>query len=565
MLNILLKPLPLAIISVAVLVSGCNQTTRPSDKAEAGELSSHRSDINKAPVSPMVKALPTGASQLAYMPVSLSRKKASINGVSYTPPAVDNNQYDKMDTNGVISVSQQPRSTFSIDVDTGAWSQIRKTLNRGYLPPTDLVRTEEMINYFAYDYPQPKSNGVPFSVYTEVGMTPWNPNTRLVHIGIQAKATPAEKRPATNLVFLMDVSGSMSTEDKLPLLKTAFKLLLNQLTEKDSVAIVVYAGASGVVLEPTAGNKKAAILEALNELSAGGSTHGSAGIELAYKLAEQAKIEGGINRIMLATDGDFNVGTVDHDALMDLIKKKRQSGITLTTLGFGSGNYNDYLMEQLADQGNGNYAYIDTISEAQKVLVDELSATLETIAKDVKIQIEWNPDVVSEYRLIGYENRVLKDEDFNNDKVDAGDIGAGHTVTALYEITLVGSKKQQIEPYHYQQNQHKKIPSDGRFIGHNNASELAFLKLRYKEPQGKQSKLISRVIKKDRRDTNSNNFNFSAAVAGFAELLRGGKYSQSWNYDSLMKLAQQSKGDDPYGYRGEFVRLVNLSKSLDNK
>jgi Ca-activated chloride channel family protein len=428
------------------------------------------------------------------------------------------------------------------------------------MPATDMVRIEEMINYFDYNYPQPEKGAAPFSVTTEVSKSPWNSESHLVHVGIQGGDIDKAERPASNLVFLIDVSGSMSDQNKLPLLKSAFKLLVKQLNEKDRVTMVVYAGASGVVLESTRGSEQGKIIAALDRLSAGGSTHGSAGINLAYAMAEQAKIEGGINRVILATDGDFNVGTVNHAQLMDLIETKRKAGISLTTLGFGSGNYNDQLMEQLADKGNGNYAYIDTINEAQKVLVDELTSTLETIAMDVKIQIEWNPAVVSEYRLIGYNNRLLNREDFNNDKVDAGEIGAGHSVTALYEVTLVNSDQPRIDPLRYQREE--------RTVQDNNTNELAFLRLRYKAPDGDRSKLIEQVIGTESiiHDLNqtSDNYRFSAAVAGFGQLLRGGQHTGQFDYAAVKQLANGARGQDEFGYRGEFVRLVNLASSLSH-
>ncbi|MEW8497414.1 MAG: YfbK domain-containing protein, partial [Candidatus Thiodiazotropha taylori] len=363
-------------------------------------------------------------------------------------------------------------------------------------------------------------------------------------------------RPAANLVFLVDVSGSMSDQNKLPLLKAAFKLLLQQLTAEDRVTLVVYAGASGVVLEPTAGDQRGKIVSALAQLEAGGSTHGSAGIQLAYEMAEQARIEGGINRVILATDGDFNVGTVDHRRLVEMIEQQRQRGISLTTLGFGQGNYNDHLMEQLADKGNGNYAYIDNINEARKVLVEELSATLETIAKDVKIEVEWNPARVAEYRLIGYENRLLAAEDFNNDKVDAGDIGAGHTVTALYEIALHESDGQRLSPRRYHSAPIKSSDKE---------AELAFLRLRYKQPDQHRSQLITQPILLSNQAplaATSEAYRFSAAVAGFAQLLRGGRYTEAFDFDDAVALANTARGEDRFGYRGEFVRLVRLAGSL---
>ena len=479
---------------------------------------------------------------------------AEMDAIRQPSAPTDREVFDKIDENAVQSTVEAPVSTFSIDVDSGAYSLVRRTLNYGDLPRTDMVRIEEMINYFDYSYPQPEGKH-PFSITTEISRTPWNAKSHLVHVGIKGMQRDAAQRPATNLVFLLDVSGSMGNPDKLPLLKSAFKLLVKQLNANDRVSMVVYAGASGVVLEPTAGDQQGTILAALEQLSAGGSTHGSSGIQLAYAMAEQAFIKGGINRIMLATDGDFNVGTVNHEALIDLIEEKRAKGITLTTLGFGRGNYNDHLMEQLADKGNGNYAYIDTINEAQKVLVDELSSTLETIAKDVKIQIEWNPAVVAEYRLIGYENRMLAREDFSNDKVDAGEIGAGHSVTALYEISLVDGDARRLEPLRYQQ--------EAKLVVY--GSELGFLRLRYKAPDGDKSILIEQRLQREGTigsTQTSDNFRFSAAVAAFGQLLRGGRYTESFDYPAVAKLAQGARGEDRFGYRGEFLQLVRLAESL---
>lgn len=399
------------------------------------------------------------------------------------PPSepVNRENYVHFDDNHIKLVSEHPVSTFSIDVDTGSYANVRRLLNSGRLPRKDAVRVEEMINYFSYNYPLPENKRTPFRVTTEIAPAPWNKNKHLLHIGIKGYNVAASKLPPANLVFLVDVSGSMRSANKLDLLKSSLKLLSKRMNKRDRISLVVYAGASGVVLQPTAGNKTATIVSALDSLTAGGRTNGAAGIHLAYAMAQQAYIKGGINRVILATDGDFNVGTVNFEALKNLIEEKRKSGITLTTLGFGTGNYNDHLMEQIADAGNGNYAYIDTLNEANKVLVSEMASTLFTIAKDVKIQIEFNPDVVKEYRLIGYENRMLRREDFNNDKVDAGDIGAGHTVTALYEIKLSGGRSNAIDPLRYGSTKKQ---------GSHNGDELAFLKLRYKAPGGRKSELI---------------------------------------------------------------------------
>ena len=475
------------------------------------------------------------------------------------PTPIDRENYAHFDDNPIKRVKDNPVSTFSIDVDTGAYANVRRVLNYGGLPKHDAVRVEEMINYFTYDYPLPEALDPPFRVTTEVGPTPWNKKTNLLHIGIKGYNIPKDKLPPANLVFLADVSGSMDSPDKLGLLKSALKLLTKQLSAKDKVSLVVYAGASGVVLEPTAGNETATINAALDRLSAGGSTNGGEGIQLAYAMAEKAFIKGGINRILLATDGDFNVGTVNFEALKNLVEEKRKTGISLTTLGFGTGNYNDHLMEQLADAGNGNYAYIDSINEARKVLVDEISSTFNIIAKDVKIQIEFNPAIVAEYRLIGYENRLLKREDFNNDKVDAGEIGAGHSVTALYEIALVGSGGERLEKLRYSSEKKNRNKTQ-----HNN--ELAFVRLRYKAPNGNTSKLLERrILQRDiikRLNKTSQRFRFSAAVAAFGQQLRGGKYLEQFSYSDIIRLARGARGEDPFGYRAEFLKLVRQAESF---
>ncbi len=465
--------------------------------------------------------------------------------------------YAHIANNAIKRVSENPVSTFSIDVDTGSYSNVRRFINSGSLPRKDAVRVEELVNYFNYQYPEPDNK--PFSVTTEIAPTPWNKDSYLLHVGIKGIDVSKNNIPASNLVFLVDVSGSMRSANKLGLLKKSLKLLSKQLRAQDKISIVVYAGASGVVLEPTDGNNTATISRALDNLAAGGSTNGAAGIKLAYLMAEQAFIKDGVNRIILATDGDFNVGTVNFEALSDLITEKRKSGISLTTLGFGSGNYNDHLMEQLANKGNGNYQYIDTLNEAQKVLVDEMSSTLQTIAKDVKIQIEFNSDKVSEYRLIGYENRMLKREDFNNDKVDAGEIGAGHTVTALYEISLVGSKGQSVDELRYN-NKNTNLSKNTK------NGELAFLKIRYKAPNQNKSKLLSyalttKSITKKIENT-SDRFRFSAAVAAFGQMLKGGTYIKNYYYKDVLTMARHARGKDYFGYRGEFIKLVNLVKSL---
>jgi Ca-activated chloride channel family protein len=491
---------------------------------------------------------------LAKMALAPSVAIASPYPAPYYQPPTNTEKYQHLDDNPVHRASEQPVSTFSIDVDTGAYANVRRFLNAGQLPPEDAVRVEEMINYFDYEYAPPASRSTPFKVATELAPAPWNENALLLKIGIKGFEISARERPASNLVFLIDVSGSMQSADKLPLLKNAFRLLTDQLTAQDRVSIAVYAGSSGIVLEPTPGNQKHKIMSAINQLSAGGSTNGAEGIQLAYQLARQGFIEKGINRVILATDGDFNVGTVDFEALVDMAERERKSDVALTTIGFGTGNYNDQLMERLADAGNGNYAYIDSLSEARKVLVSELSSTLFTIAKDVKIQVEFNPTQVLEYRLIGYENRKLAREDFNNDKVDAGEIGAGHRVTALYEVVLAGNQGL-IDPLRYGEKEKSAAVSD----------EIANVRLRYKQPDSDTSKLLEYPISRKAKvafDKTSADFRFATSVAAFGQLLRGGKYVGSYSYDDVANLAKGALSDDNDGYRREFVSLVKLADSL---
>ena len=462
-------------------------------------------------------------------------------------------QYQKIESSPVQAVAQQPVSTFSIDVDTGAYANVRRFLNDGSLPPKDAVRLEELVNYFPYAYPKPEGD-VPFSVATELATTPWNPETRLLRVAIKAADLSAAELPPANLVFLVDVSGSMDRREGLPMVQSTLKLLVDQLRPQDRVALVTYAGNASVVLESTAGSDKAKIRTAIDQLTAGGSTAGESGIQLAYQEAQKGLLKGGINRILLATDGDFNVGISDFETLKQLAADKRKTGVSLTTLGFGTDNYNEQLMEQLADAGDGNYAYIDNLREARKVLVDQLSSTLAVVAKDVKIQVEFNPAEVSEYRLLGYENRALKREDFSNDKVDAGEIGAGHTVTALYEVVPVGAKGW-LEPLRYAQANEK----PGK------AGEIAWLRLRYKAPEGGASKLVERPIGKGEAtpiDQASEDLRFAAAVAAFAQQLGDAKYTGDFSLADSARLARGAKGEDPFGLRGEFVQLVELAQSL---
>jgi Ca-activated chloride channel family protein len=463
-------------------------------------------------------------------------------------------RYQHLDDNPVRLAAEQPVSTFSIDVDTGAYANVRRFLHAGQLPPQDAVRVEEMINYFDYQYAPPATRETPFRVATELAPAPWNSQALLLKIGIKGFEVAPDDRPAANLVFLIDVSGSMQTPDKLPLLKNAFRLLTDQLTARDRVSMVVYAGSSGVVLEPTPGDQKHKIREAIDRLEAGGSTNGAEGVERAYQLARATHIPGGVNRVVLATDGDFNVGVVDFEALVDMAEREREAGVALTTLGFGSGNYNDQLLERLADAGNGNYAYVDTLSEARKVLVSELAATLFTIAKDVKIQVEFNPAEVLEYRLIGYENRMLAREDFNNDQVDAGEIGAGHRVTALYEIVPVGAKGR-IDPLRYG----SPTPNAA------GNGELAHVRLRYKQPTAKTSQLLEYPVRKDSvvpAGKLSPDFRLAASVAAFGQLLRGGKHVGDFSFEDAATLAKGALAQDEEGYRREFVSLVKLAQAL---
>jgi len=501
-------------------------------------------------------------------PMSKARRVGGKVGAPFAPPPPTGaapapepsaEAYDSITDNAFIAVADDPRSTFSIDVDTAAYSNMRRFLKGGSLPPADAVRIEELINYFSYDYRSP-AGGDPFSMTAEAGPCPWSETHRLVHVGLQGKIIDQSDVPARNLVFLFDVSGSMNNADKLPLLKRAFSLLADNLRPQDKVSIVVYAGASGVVLEPTSGKDKGEILAALDRLEAGGSTNGGAGIHSAYAMADKGFIEGGINRVILATDGDFNVGTTSEGELVRLIEDKRKSNVFLSVLGFGSGNLKDSTMEKLADKGNGNYAYIDSIAEARKVLVEEAGATLVTIAKDVKIQVEFNPAQISSFRLIGYENRILAHSDFNDDTKDAGEIGAGHSVTALYEVVPAGAKGSagKVDDLKYQ-GKTKLSAAAG-------SGELMTVKVRYKAPEGSESKLLSFPI--DDRDLalteTSRDFRFSAAVAGFGMLLRKSEHKGDATWKSVRALADEAKGSDPHGRRNELVELIDMAARLSD-
>lgn len=469
---------------------------------------------------------------------------------SAVAPADARDRFRDIDSNPVKQAAVEPLSTFSIDVDTSSYSFVRRALMHNVLPPKDAVRVEEMVNYFPYDYEGPSDRAQPFRANVSLMQTPWNADTKLMRIGIRGYSLAGTQRPRANLVFLIDTSGSMEEPDKLPLLLNSFRLLLDTLSPEDSVAIVTYAGSAGTVLEPTKVSERGTILAALDRLTAGGSTAGAEGIRQAYSLAARNFDKAGVNRVILATDGDFNVGISDPRALQDFVERERASGIYLSVLGFGEGNYNDELMQALAQNGNGNAAYIDTLGEARKVLVDEAGSTLFPIANDVKIQVEFNPATVSEYRLIGYETRLLASEDFNNDRVDAGDIGAGHTVTALYEVTPKGSAGRLVDPLRYGA---KDAPQGA-------GGEYAFVKIRYKLPGEGESRLIATPVTAA-QEVPSAETGFAAAVAAFGQILRGGEFTKSFGYDDVLALAAASRGRDEYGYRSEFLTLVRLAKS----
>jgi len=503
------------------------------------------------------------ASRTEAQPIEVSAAKAASNTASGAPlmdrSSIDDGttgeRYAEINENPFLDANRAPLSTFSIDVDTASYANVRRFLNNGQLPPKDAVRIEELVNYFEYDYPQPIGD-VPFSVSTETAVCPWNTKHKLVQIGLQGKKISLDNTPPANLVFLLDVSGSMNSPDKLPLLKDGLRMMVNQLKPQDRVAIAVYAGSSGLVLPSTSVSSKGEIFAALDRLEAGGSTNGGEGINLAYTVAANSFINGGNNRVILATDGDFNVGTTSDDALVNLIEQKRKSGIFLSVLGFGTGNLNDSMMEKLSNKGNGNYAYIDSRDEARKALGEQVAGTLLTIAKDVKIQVEFNPALVAGYRLIGYENRLLADRDFNDDKKDAGEIGAGHSVTAIYEIVPAGVaiENDGIELKYAQTER-----SDTRF-----ANELATVKLRYKEPDGSQSKLLTMGVLNNPStiDAASDNLRFAAAVVQFGLLLRESRYRGQADFSMAKRLASSAVTSDLKGYRSEFLELLNRASSL---
>ena len=507
--------------------------------------------------SPRVKqehsGAPAGNPTIAGPPPPAARAVALGSVFDRSSGSFNTEAYDHIDENGLRRVANDPLSTFSVDVDTASYANVRRFLMEGSLPPAGAVRIEELINYFRFEYAQPRGD-VPFSITAELSECPWNPKHRLALIGIQGRSIEEREPAPRNLVFLIDVSGSMTPPDKLPLVRNAMRMLADVLTARDRVAIVVYAGASGLVLPSTPGDQKSTIHHAIARLESGGSTNGAAGIRLAYSVAREHFIRGGVNRVVLATDGDFNVGVTSQDELVRLIEQERASGVFLSVLGVGTGNLKDSTMEKLADKGNGNYAYLDTLHEARKVLVREAGGTLVTIAKDVKIQIEFNPKAVSAYRLIGYENRVLRNEDFMDDKKDAGEIGSGHSVTALYEIIPAGVDVDapDVDPLKYQTRPVTRAAD---------ASELATVNVRYKAPDGDTSRPIAAVIR-NRVQPMSGNLAFASAVAEFGMLLRGSDHRGRASYESAASRARTHRGSDPEGYRAEFVKLVDLAASL---
>jgi Ca-activated chloride channel family protein len=541
----------------SIIVTGSRDGGKPVDAVTAQEIGRMPDRTPPPPAPPPPPAADMRSQSFAGGVLARQAAPYAQTAPQPLPGNVDRDQYDHEDTNPVRLVADEPVSTFSIDVDTASYSNVRRFLNEGRLPPRDAVRIEELINYFDYDYALPANRSQPFATHVTVAPSPWAEGRQLVHIGLQGYDIERSQRPPLNLVLLLDVSGSMSAANKLPLALQGFRMLAAQLDARDKVSIVVYAGAAGAVLEPTPGNDRARILAALDQLSAGGSTAGGEGLRLAYSLAERNFSRNSVNRVILATDGDFNVGINDPQQLQDFISRQRETGIYLSVLGFGGGNYNDALMQRLAQNGNGVAAYIDTVAEARRVLSDEASGALFPIANDVKIQVEFNPARVAEYRLIGYETRMLRREDFNNDAVDAGEIGAGHSVTAIYEITPVGGPTMN-DPLRYENRSASPAP--------NPASELAFLRIRYKLPGQDQSLLIERPI------TNADSFasiarapeaaRWATAVAGYGQLLRGDPYlANGFGWDEVIALAQGARGRDEFGWRAEFVQLARAAET----
>ena len=550
---------PLAAFTLLALAACGNQRAPESQVAEVSGVPAEAMD--RAEV--MYKAEPSSASSKRsgvtlygqIMPFAMMVNQRSRTAAEARPLRTDTERYQKQPENPVKAVAQEPVSTFSIDVDTGSYANVRRFLNNGRLPPKDAVRIEEIVNYFPYSYPLPQ-DGRPFAVHTQTVDSPWQPEAKLVKIGIQAQDTAKKNLPPANLVFLVDVSGSMNSPDKLPLVKKTLRLLTQQLRPQDKVTIITYASGEKLVLPPTSGKNKDTILRAVNSLEAGGSTSGERALRMAYEEAQKAFVKNGINRILLATDGDFNVGVADTETLKSMVAEKRKSGISLSTLGFGTDNYNEEMMEQIADAGDGNYSYIDSEKEAKKVLQHQLTSTLATVAQDVKIQVEFNPAAVKEYRLVGYTNRTLRNEDFNNDKVDAGDIGSGHSVTALYEIIPQG-KTGWLADSRYQ----KAPAADG------SKNEYAYVKVRYKLPGQSASKLIeqpvpARSIPLAQADADTR---LALAAASYAQQLRGGEYNGKLDWSAIEKMAAATRARDPFGLIAEFQELVGIAKSLSSK
>jgi Ca-activated chloride channel family protein len=535
--------LSIVLVIFCLIFSACSSSTSNTNTTRINSDAVQNQPVYTSSNSMMSNASSMANTSIASMPLAEEPKSSG-------------ERYAEITENPFLESARAPLSTFSIDVDTASYANVRRYLNDGQLPPKDAVRIEELINYFEYDYPQPVGD-VPFSVNTEVATAPWNAKHKIVQIGLQGKKVSLDNVPPSNLVFLIDVSGSMNSPDKLPLLKDSLRILVNQLSAKDRVAIVVYAGASGLVLPST--NNRGEILNSLNDLEAGGSTNGGAGIQLAYKTALDNFIQGGNNRVILATDGDFNVGLSSDEELVNLIENKRKSGVFLSVLGFGSGNLNDSMMEKLADKGNGNYAYIDSNEEARKALGEQIAGTLYTIAKDVKIQVEFNPKKVAGYRLIGYENRLLADRDFNDDKKDAGEIGAGHSVTAMYEIIPAGEK---VENDGIELKYSKFESSNTEFN-----DEIMTVKLRYKAPNANESKLLTIGVldKNNTIDAASENLRFASSVAQFGLLLRDSRYKGTASFANIDNLARNSIGGDLKNYRGEFLALVGKARRLKNR
>ena len=554
---------PLAAFTLLALAACGNQRAPESQVAEVSGVPAEAMD--RAEV--MYKAEPSSASSKRSgvtlfgqlrgkaMSAAMMGSRNSYIAAEARPLRTDTERYQKQPENPVKAVAQEPVSTFSIDVDTGSYANVRRFLNNGRLPPKDAVRIEEIVNYFPYSYPLPQ-DGRPFAVHTQTVDSPWQPEAKLIKIGIQAQDTAKKNLPPANLVFLVDVSGSMNSPDKLPLVKKTLRLLTQQLRPQDKVTIITYASGEKLVLPPTSGKDKDTILRAVNSLEAGGATSGERALRMAYDEAQKAFVKNGINRILLATDGDFNVGVADTETLKSMVAEKRKSGISLSTLGFGTDNYNEEMMEQIADAGDGNYSYIDSEKEAKKVLQHQLTSTLATVAQDVKIQVEFTPATVKEYRLVGYTNRTLRNEDFNNDKVDAGDIGSGHSVTALYEIIPQG-KTGWLADSRYQ----KAPAADG------SKNEYAYVKVRYKLPGQSASKLIeqpvpARSIPLAQADADTR---LALAAASYAQQLRGGEYNGKLDWSAIEKMAAATRAKDPYGFIAEFQELIGIAKSLSSK